>query len=412
MAKYALVLGGGGARGAYEAGVLWHIAHHAQSRLGRPLRFSSIVGTSAGAINAAFLAAWAHDLARGTDALCQQWRGLGTSRVYRMGIKQVFGVGRSVMKGFGAFRGEEVALVDATPLHDLIRKEVPWPRVQANLDEGHLDALAVVATELATSRSVVFVQEGGPKPVAWDSTNPYVRPRPTRIRAEHVLASSAIPLLFPPVEIDSRWYIDGGVGMNTPIRPALRLGADRILVVSVRKHLTVGQAQQIADLRGRAKPTWAQVVGKTMNAVLLDRSNHEVERMERINELLRWGRIRYGEDFAPGLSHIMEAERGAGWREIEPLLLDPSVDLGALASEVVERVDFGRGGDELTRRVLKFLAHASPPGENDALSYLLFEPSFLERLIELGRADAAAREDEIFEFLGGAEGISTSALGA
>lgn len=398
MSGTSLVLGGGGARGAYEAGVLRYIFERIPAETGQPIRFSSIVGTSAGAINAAFLAAWAHDLATGARVLCERWASLSIPRVYRIGMRQLWRVQRSLFKASEDGGSGEVALVDASPLHELLRAEVDWERLQKNLEEGHLDVFSVVATELATSRSVVFFQDGGRYDVDWESHNPYVRPRNVQITADHVLASAAIPLLFPPVEIDGRWYIDGGLGMNTPVRPALRFGADKLLVVSVRKHLTVFQGERIARERGRNAPTWAQVVGKTMNAVLLDRANHEVERIERVNEILRWGTQRYGEEFAVELGRLLHGERGAPWREIDPMLVDPSSDLGALAADFVRREGFAEDADEVTRRVLRFLAQASQTGENDALSYLMFDPPFLAELLELGWADARERHDELVEF--------------
>lgn len=398
MSRISLVLGGGGARGAYEAGVLRYVLERIPREIGHPIRFSSVVGTSAGAINAAFLAAWSHDLTTGAAVLCEKWAGLSIPRVYRIGMRQLLRVPRTIFKVANEFEGGEVALVDASPLHHLMRTEVDWDRLQANLESGHLDVFSVVATELATSRSVVFFQDGGRYDVDWTSHNPYVRPRKVRIGAEHVLASAAIPLLFPPVEVDGRFFIDGGLGMNTPVRPALRFGADKIFVVSVRKHLTVFQGERTARERGRSAPTWAQVVGKTMNAVLLDRANHEVERIERVNEILRWGVETYGEEFREGLGRLLTGERGAAWREIEPLLVDPSSDLGALAADFVLRSGFAQDADEVTRRVLRFLAQASQTGENDALSYLMFDPPFLAELLELGWADARERHDELVAF--------------
>lgn len=398
MPRIALVLAGGGARAAWAAGVLHYLGHVLAPRLGTDLRFDVITGTSAGAINGAMLASMVDDLPTATSRLWDHWHGLDIGQVYRIGARQLWRVPRSILSDTSGRPWGEVALADVTPLRRMLREGVDWGRLHRIIRDGKLSAFSVTATELATSRSVVFVEGPEPNSPVLDSTNPFFRPRLARIGPEHVLASAAIPLVFPPVKVGGRFFLDGGLGMNTPLRPALRLGADRVLVLSLRHHRTMEESEAIGRKHGGATPTWAQVVGKTMSAVLLDRSVHEVDKMERVNRLLDWGSDLFGPTFVNELGAFITGERGIPYRAVRPLLLAPSVDLGALASEVTQRASFGSGADEVTIRALRFLSGANESGENDAMSYLLFDPTFVRELLEIGRRDAEANRDALEAF--------------
>jgi len=398
MSRIALVLSGGGARAAYAAGVLRYIAREIAPKVPKGIRFDIITGTSAGAINGAYLAARCDDLLGATESLWEHWHQLTISQVYRFGPRQLWRVPRSILSDTTGHPWGEVALANVNPLRKMLREKIDWARLRRCIKNGHLDALSVTATELATSRSVVFLDGTDDDHPIMKGKNPFFRPRRARIGPEHILASAAIPLLFPPVKVGGRHYLDGGLGMNTPLRPALRLGADRVLVLSLRHDRTSSQSEDIAQQFGGASPTWAQVVGKTMSTVLLDRAAYDVERLRRHNRLIRWGVERYGEDFAPELDAFMTEERGVPYRLIEPLLLQPSHDIGRLASEVTMDKRFGVGADELTLRTLRFLSGANASGENDAMSYLLFDPVFVHQLLDLGEKDAASRRDELIAF--------------
>jgi NTE family protein len=398
MTRIALVLSGGGARAAYAAGLLRTIMRQLGPRLGPAIHFDVITGTSAGAINGAFIASLADDLPTAAEKLWEHWHQLTINQVYRFGAKQLWRVPRSILSDASGHPQGEVALADVNPLRRMLKDSIDWGRLRRCVRQGHLEAFSVTATELATSRSVVFLDGPPPDHPMLAGANPFYRPRLARIGPEHVLASAAIPLLFPPVKVGGRHYLDGGLGMNTPLRPALRLGADKVLVLSLRYDRTSAEGEAIAQQYGGASPTWAQVVGKTMSAVLLDRVSHDVVRLERHNRLIAWGQDQYGPDFGDRLDTFMSDQRGVPYRTIRPLLLSPSEDIGRIASHVTSDKRFGEGADDLTLRALRFLSGANESGENDAMSYLLFDPVFVRQLLALGERDALARQDEIEEF--------------
>jgi NTE family protein len=392
---HGLVLAGGGARAAYEAGVLRWIATEVPQILGRPIGFEVIVGTSAGAINGAFLAAESADWGRATQALLDHWMGIEIPDVYRIGVRQLWRVPMTIVTGRRS-RGE-MAIADTSPLRTVIRERVPWEGISRSVAGGTLRAFAVTATELATSRNIVFY-EGVPECDALlRSRNPFVRPQQVRMGPEHVLASAAIPLFFPPVKVEGRWFADGGLGQNTPLRPAIRFGADRVLVITLRTPMSVESGDDRARRLGGIPPTWAQMIGKFMNTVLLDKAIHDVERIERMNRILRWGEATYGPGFMDGLGELVSRDRGAPYRPLGSVLIAPSEDLGAIAQKVALAGDFG-DVDRVTRRMLNALARAVDASDNDALSYLLFTRTYIDRLIELGRRDAEARRDELVAF--------------
>jgi len=396
VTKRALVLGGGGARGAYEVGVLLYVLEELPRELGRPLHFDVIVGTSSGAINGVFLASGAEDPAAAVTSLAERWRRLHIKQVYELGMKRLWRAPLALLGGRNVRRGP-VALLSAAPLHKMLHDEMNWAGIRDSVSSGAVSAVAITATELATSRNVVFVEGNPEASYAWLSRTPQVQPLSVTLSARHVLASAAIPLIFPPVEVGGRYYLDGGLGQHAPLRPAIRLGADRILVISLRKAVDFAEAERIAEERGGLPPTWGQVVGKTMNAILLDRTAQEAERVERINRLLRWGRERVGEDFDRALGERIEEEGGMAFREVLSMAISPSEDLGCMALRHASAEHLG-DVDDGTRRFLRFLSLVGSSEESDALSYLLFEPSFVTEMMALGRADARARRDELVAF--------------
>jgi len=388
VTSIGLVLGGGGARAAYEAGVLRYIARNIRPG-GKPVRFDVITGTSAGAINGAWMAAHAGEPGHRADELADVWASLKVEDIYRVRARDL------IRPLHGATGGAcEVALLDSAPMQELVRRIVPWPNIREAIERGHLTAFAVTTTELATSRNIVWIQGRPMDDRLWDGVNPFVRPRPVLMGPEHVLASASIPLLFPPVKVEGRYYVDGGLGQQTPLRPALRLGADRLLVISLRRALDRDEIAQIGDERGDEVPTWGQVIGKTMNSVLLDKSGHEVERLNRLNRLITWGQERYGEDFAAHLGEFMATERGAPVRKVQALLISPREDLGTLAIRYVLEHRLEPTG-MLTKMALRTIARAGSVSENDLLSFILFDPGFLQEMLESGERDAAARADEL-----------------
>jgi NTE family protein len=387
----ALVLSGGGARGAYEAGVLSWVLDDLPRRLGRPAHFDIVTGTSVGAVHACYMAARQGTGGAGAR-LAELWRGLTLDRVFPVGATDVWRVPWRLI-GLGATallpaRGKALperagGLFDTSWLETLVAQHVDWAAIRHNVRSGALRALAVTATEIATGRSVVFIDGEQGSTGRWGH-DPYTVARPTRILPPHALASAAIPL--------------GGLRMNTPLAPALRLGADRVLVLSLRHPRTPDEE----DVRARevqvdfARP--AYLAGKALNALLLDRIAADVERLRLFNAILARGMAAYGPSFLDRINEPIIEQRGVAYRVVRDCVLAPSRDLGELAAECLRHQPRSAGmRDWLSRGIVRYAGRGTL-GEADLVSYLLFDRCYAEHLLALGRADAARAEDALVDF--------------
>lgn len=405
--RVALVLSGGGARGAYEAGVLSFLLEDLAIGLDRPAHFDIITGTSVGAVHACYLAA-SHQDADAVRGLTALWRSLSLDRVFPVGAADVFRVPWRLL-GFGGGGTPLDATSDGVPprlpglfdtswLEAIVLQQIPWQTIRRNIETGALEALAIAATEIATGRAVVFIDNRQGAAPQW-ARDPYVTARPARIGPAHALASSAIPLFFPSIQIDDAYYCDGGLRLNTPLSPALRLGADRVLVIGLR-HLR-SQAEEDSVARDRA-PDFANPVylaGKALDALMLDRIEYDVDRLRLFNAVLESGAQTYGDDFLRQINEPIVARRGAPYRVVREFFLRPSKDLGVLASECLQHQPRSRGlRDWLSRSIVRYAGRGAL-GEADLLSYLFFDRCYADHLIELGRRDAAQVADALAEFL-------------
>jgi NTE family protein len=401
--RIALVLSGGGARGAYEAGVLSYIFEGLPRRLGHVPHFAIVTGTSVGAVHACYVAGSGQD--PGTaERLRSIWASLSLDAVYRFGVADLV---RLPLRLIGSLlpngqTGDETALPDRMPglfdtswLRSLVMDRVHWHGIRRNLADGTLAALAVTTTEVATGRSVVFVDSPDEGALAQDP-DPHVAYRRARVGPRHALASAAIPLLFPAIRIGDAYHCDGGLRLNTPLAPAIHLGADRVLVIGLRYQASAAEL----DARRRRReanvmsPTY--LAGKALNALLLDRVETDLERLRLFNAILERGATVYGPDFLERINEPIAEQRGRPYRIVDSLHLTPSQDLGALASECFERDDAERS---LVSRTLAGIVARGALGEADLLSYLFFDRSYTQRLIDVGRADAEAATDELGAFL-------------
>jgi NTE family protein len=228
-------------------------------------------------------------------------------------------------------------------------------------------------------------------PREW-SRDPFVRHRAARIGPRHVLASAAIPMLFPAVKIGDEFFTDGGLRQNTPMSPAIRLGADRLLLISLRH---VKKAPKVIEKeRTEAYPKPLFLAGKALNALLLDHTEYDLARMQRINLILEAGHASFGDKFEQMMNHELVRLRGAPLRRIQAVHIRPSEDIGAIAAQFV-RSGRMRVSGMIARRLISRLAEGEAAHESDLLSYLLFDGDFASELIELGRRDAAKKEDEL-----------------
>jgi NTE family protein len=388
--RVAMILSGGGARGAYEVGVLWYIFDDLTRILGAPPRLDILCGTSVGAINACYLAAHLGDPVLGLRRLVELWSELELTRVLGFGVKQLAMLPRVLLGG-----GEGYGLFDVRPMADLVQREISWRAVSRCLRRRMLRALTVSCTEVSTGRTVVFMQTSP------DLTIPATAPPRTLFRADrvgphHALASAAIPLLFPPVRIDDELYLDGGLRQNTPIAPALRLGATHIFAIGSSREVQGRVVREPAHHAPAKAPGAAFMLGKVLNAFLLDHVDVDIELLTRINHVLTDGTRAYGEKFAETVSHHARQRGAPEYRYVNCMRVRPSEDIGNLASDHLRRGRL-RGDPILTKRLFGLL-DLGVTGEADLASYLLFDGPFCRRIIEMGRADAQARRDELLEF--------------
>ncbi|MBK8254001.1 MAG: patatin-like phospholipase family protein [Polyangiaceae bacterium] len=389
--KVALILSGGGARGAYEVGVLSYVLDDFARLRKKPPKVDILCGTSIGAINACYLAAHLAEPTFGVRRLVNLWTELNIDSVLGFSMKQALTLPR-VLLGGGS---DAVGLFDVTPMARLIEREIPWRAIARTLRHGHLSALSVSATEVASGRTVIFMQTGP------DGTLPTKAPPRTVIRGTligplHALASAAIPFLFPPVRIGTELFMDGGIRQNTPISPALRLGATHVFAV--------GLSREVRGLESggenAAPPSATLILGKILNALLLDHVTHDLEVLTRVNQLLVDGERAFGDGFMDKLNTIAK-DRDVLYRRAEKMVVRPSEDIGRLAGAYVRGGKL-KGSRSLVRRLLS-LVDMGQASEADLASYLLFDGDFARKLVELGRADAEAKRADIAAFFGSAE---------
>lgn len=369
--QLALVLAGGGARAAYQAGVVSYIRE-----LAPEVSYPIITGVSAGAINAAFLAGYPGR--GGAEALVNCWKNIDQNKVYEaessMGlIRRVF---PRVPFGNVTIRVQEgEALLNTNPLRRYLSHQLPaasdgtLPQIRKSLDEGELTSVCITTTSFTTGQSVSWIQ--GRDIRTWQRPNRIAHH--DTITLDHVMASSALPLLFPAVKLGDEWYGDGGIRLIAPISPALHLGATDIICISPKYVRTQIEAAEPAIT---GYPPAAQVMGILLNATFLDAFDHDVRMAERMTELAK---------------HVPPSERG-GVRPVNILLIQPSRDIAKLA----------KGLEVKTKGVFRMLTRGLGSGETlspDWLSVMLFDPEFIGRVLELGYEDGRRQTAAIERFI-------------
>lgn len=372
-------MSGGGARGAYQAGVVKALAEICKE-IGRPDAFRVITGVSAGAINATFLAARHDDFLRSANKLADIWCHLNINQVFRTDIRSFGNIGFHwatdiLTSGFVSSKRANF-LLDASPLFQFLTDHIDFANIRRNLDSGLIDSVALSATDYANSTNITFVS----------SSQPYKDWKRTRriseaaeIELHHVCASAAIPLFFAPVAIGDRYFGDGCLRNTAPLSPAIHLDADSLLVIGVQ-HTPPGEPQTPVQ---SAVPSIARILSVLLNSVLLDGVAIDVERLNRINNTM---------------SLVPEADRKkAALRLVNCLHISPSEDISAIAYQEYEKLP------RSIRYLVGGLGNKDDAG--NLVSYLLFVPSYCERLTDLGYGDAQARREEIVPFIKHAIGL-------
>jgi NTE family protein len=275
-----------------------------------------------------------------------------------------------------------------------VRREIPWRAIAKTMRSRKLKALSVSATEISTGRTVIFLQTG-PSTAMPTRAPPRTLIRAARIGPPHALASAAIPLLFPPVPIGRQLYVDGAVRQNTPIAPAIRLGATHVLVIGTSRMI-----RGIAPPGPSRAPSATFLLGKMMNALLLDHLDNDIGMVNLLNNVIKSGVAAYGPDFVERVNEAAARRGGHLLRPISTLVIRPTESIGYIAADYVRRGKL-RAGPTLSR-MFKLL-DIGVGDDADLASYLLFDGEFVRRLIDLGRSDAQARRSELLDFLGAAE---------
>ncbi len=384
----AVVLSGGGARGAYEAGVVAGIVEILWAQRPERAPFSIFTGTSVGAINSTWLAAHADRPDMNVGGLLEQWQGLELREHLRI----------SPMRFLWPSRGGERlgrSLIDPRALEDLVQERIPFGRLHDNVDAGIVQAVVVAALNIASTKTTMFA-EVAPEARFVPSRDPRRLGRLTRIECGHVLASAAIPLVFPARRIGSDYYCDGGIRFNTPLAPAIRSGADRLVVVSAmhRAELEADAGPGERLRRTAAYPSPFFILGKVLNALLLDPINYDLSVLRRLNRL--WGVLEetLSADEMHRVRAVLDEARGVSYRRLDTLVFHPSQDIGDITTRHAKRL----GGKSLTGVFMALSARSRAQFEADLLSFVLFDGDFADELISLGRQDAEDRADEIIAF--------------
>jgi NTE family protein len=379
-----IVMSGGGARGSYEVGVLNYLFGEFARHFGRSPQFDVISGTSVGAVNGTALAATANDPAPGMRLLASVWLEQTLSDVMRLDLRQVPRLYRVWLGG-----GMPAGIFDARPLARLISHRIPWRQLARNLRANRVRALTVSATNIRSGRSTLYVDRA--KGVELPRGSLRIVVQPSHILPQHVLASAAMPVVFPPVRIGNDYYCDGGIRLNTPTAPAIQLGVDRMFVIGVttpRREATVASG---------LTPGASFLLGKALDALMLDHIEHDLEELRLINEILDDAIEAGGPGFGDKINAVAATRGRPPRRRIKTFVLHPSMDIGMLAAEHL-RTHKPRLSRIIGHTALRLL-DVGEGADADLASYVLFDGDFARILIDLGHSDAARHRDELAEFL-------------
>jgi len=371
--KLAIVMTGGGARAAYQIGVLKAISELLPA--GAPSPFSIVCGTSAGAINAASLAAKSDHFKNSVRRMHFVWSNFTSDQVFRTDIFGIIKTGGhwmlSMMLG-GLGKHSPIYLLDRTPLRKLLEKYIDSGMFQTAIDKNILHALSINATGYSSHQSVTFYH-------GHSSINNWKRAQrlglSARITVDHLMASSAIPFLFSPVKLNREFFSDGSIRQTAPISPALHLGADRVLIIG--NHQTEPNLERVSNPK---PPTLGEIAGHTLNSVFLDSLDADIERLQRINKTINL------------IGDSKREKHGISLRQVEVQVISPSDDIGKMAA---------RHAHELPWSIKTLLRSIGAYSKTDSsfMSYLLFEKGYCNALIKLGYEDTKREKENIQHFL-------------
>ena len=370
-----LILPGGGARNAYQAGVLKAIADMLPEDEKNP--FEVISGSSSGALNAVLLASSATRFQEGVDRLWGIWTNFHVGKVFKVdnwtAMKSAFGWATNFL--LGGIVKQPPSVLDNSPLRELLERHIRFARIQQAIDAGDLRAVSVTASGYTSGMSVSFYQ-GSDGLVPWRRTRRVGQP--TELTLNHLMASSAIPVLFPAVRLRNEYFGDGSMRQTAPLSPALHLGANRLLIIGVRSPGLDTQPDEFVDAK---YPSFGQISGYIFDTLFMDTLDADIERMRRINHTItetRDKRVEY---------------KDTSLRQIDYLVVSPSQDVREIVAKYVG--NFPRS----VRILLKGIGALAREGR-PLMSYLMFDAPFCKELLELGYQDGMAAREQILHLLG------------
>ena len=365
--RIGLLLSGGGARAAYQVGVLRAIAELLPKNASNP--FHIISGTSAGALNATSLACHAHRLRTGVKLLEHLWKNISSDQIYTPQSGKLLGSASILLLSSLRNKRADVprSLLDNSPLLELLQRVLKLHKIQKNIDRGFLDALSITASTYSTGESVSFYQ-GMNGLTDWEG--PHRIGRRGQLSLLHLMASSALPVLFPAVKIGNQFYGDGSARQLAPTSPLIHLGATRLLVIGVSGNRLKAPLEDTMS----APPSISQIIGHMLNSAFVDTLDNDLEFLRNMNDVLE---------------HMPEGSRNRekiSAQKIGLLEISPSKEINILASEFY---------DELPKQMAK---HIKPETSGTLLSLVLFEKGFCNALWKMGYEDALSKESEVKEF--------------
>ncbi len=391
--RTGLVLSGGGARGAYEVGVVAGIIEVLGLTDADQAPFSIFCGSSVGAVNSAFFASMGHRGDLGIDRLKDVWRSLDIGTHLSVAPKNLWKPPKDPTPGSREYGPR---LLDPVPLSLHIRDAIEWDRIGRNIDASTVHALVVTALDVADGVTTMFAHTAPNVPFE-PSRDPRRRAVDGPVGPDEILASAAIPFLFPGRKVGARHFVDGSLRFNTPIAPALRSGADRLVVVN----LITQHPPSSSDLHAESPyPDAVFLAGKMLTALLLDPVGYDLQVLERFNKLL----ATLDEVLTPQerlrIDDVMRKVRGVAYRHVDSLVVRPSADIGRIAGEHVRRLRESGAFSWAFSMLLERIDKGEEDWEADWASFLLFDGDFAEALIDMGRRDLHARADEVRMFFG------------
>lgn len=408
--SYGIVLSGGGARGAYEAGVI----HYMRTALPLPARtraFQIYCGSSVGSINICSIASRAENPESQGVALRKAWESLRQENIYRrdmtalgkMVVTSFAGIAGNILrkpKADGEFRGLHFrGLVDTAPLGKFLQRTIDWDRMHNNIRRKLIHGLSLTLTNMRSGQLEFFIEKH--EDTYYHGNYP-ARLGPLNWR--HIMGSAAIPILFPAIEINGTYYADGGLRLNTPMSPAIHMGADRILVIGMHDPHEAAEAPLSENSAPQSPPMLGEIIGKILSSIFLDRLDFDLRQMRRINHVIEWGEKVYGADFLHKINAMLLREgikgdvASRGLKRLEVLAISPTQDVRELFADVINSPKGQNGFSAFEKMLLKILDVDYSRGQ-EFLSYFLFLHDYLVALTHLGYEDAKKKHDELTEFL-------------